>query len=137
MSIKNPSSAVVEAVEGAIAWFEQSQLKGIKWVEKRDPSQPNGIDRVVVTDPGSGPIWARFYEIGTNRPIFVGRDGAVKYSVAEIEHERRTGYNWYVDEPAKLLDKEYPAWRERAFSRKDAKIEFDSLPFLCAFAPLR
>ena len=41
----------------------------------------------------------------------MGRDGVVKYSVAEIEHERRTGYNWYVDEPAKLLKKDYPAWR--------------------------
>src|SRR5215204_6955508 len=75
MSIKDPSRAVIEAVESAIAWFEQSQLKGIKWVEKRDASQPGGIDRVVIQDPEGGSIWARFYEIGTNRPIFVGRDG--------------------------------------------------------------
>ena len=105
MSIKDPSPAVLEAIEAAIAWFEQSQLKGIKWVEQGD-------DRVVVQDPEGGPIWARFYEIGTNRPIFVGRDGVVKYSVAEIEHERRTGYNWYVDEPAKLLTKDYPKWKK-------------------------
>ncbi|HEU5133427.1 MAG TPA: pectate lyase, partial [Pyrinomonadaceae bacterium] len=105
MSVKNPSPAVINSIESAIAWFEQSQLKGIKWVEKRD-------DRVVVQDPEGGPIWARFYEIGSNRPIFVGRDGVVKYSVAEIEHERRTGYNWYVDEPAKLLQKDYPKWRK-------------------------
>ena len=102
---------MTEAVESAIAWFEKSQLKGIKWVEKSD-------DRVVVQDPDGGSIWARFYEIATNRPIFVGRDGVVKYSVAEIEHERRTGYRWYVDEPAKLLKKDYPAWREKYFSRK-------------------
>ena len=105
MSIKDPSPAIVEAIESAIAWFEQSQLKGIKWVD-------NGTDRVVVQDPGAGSIWARFYEIDNNRPIFVGRDGVVKYSVAEIEHERRTGYNWYVDAPAKLIEKEYPAWRK-------------------------
>jgi hypothetical protein len=37
----------------------------------------------------------------------------VKYSVAEIEHERRTGYNWYVEEPAKLLKKDYPAWKQK------------------------
>jgi len=79
-------------------------LKGIKWVEVSN-------DRVVVPDPDAGPIWARFYEIGTNRPIFVGRDGVVKYSVAEIEHERRTGYNWYVEEPARLLKKDYPKWK--------------------------
>jgi len=80
-------------------------LKGIKWVE-------TGTDRVVVQDPAAAPIWARFYEIGTNRPIFVGRDSVVKYSVAEIEHERRVGYSWYVDTPAKLLQKDYPAWKK-------------------------
>ncbi len=105
MSIKDPSPAVVEAIESAIAWFEQSQLKGIKWVD-------TGTDRLVVQDSSAGPIWARFYEIGTNRPIFVGRDSVVKYSVAEIEHERRTGYSWYVDAPAKLLQKDYPAWKK-------------------------
>src|SRR5215212_6371116 len=104
MSIKDPSPAVVDSIESAIAWFEQSQLKGIKWV-----------DSVVLQDPEGGPIWARFYEIGTNRPIFVGRDGVVKYSVAEIEHERRTGYNWYVEEPAKLLTKDYPKWKKKLY----------------------
>lgn len=99
MSIKNPSPAVVEAIESAIAWFEQSQLKGIKWVNS-----------TVVKDPQAGPIWARFYEIGSNRPIFVGRDGVVKYDVAQIEDERRTGYAWYVDSGAKLLSKDYPEW---------------------------
>ena len=105
MSIKDPSPAVVEAIESAIAWFEQSQLKGIKWVD-------TATDRLVVQDANAGPIWARFYEIETNRPIFVGRDGVVKYSVAEIEHERRVGYSWYVDTPAKLLQKDYPAWKK-------------------------
>ncbi len=113
MSINEPSPAVVDAIESAIAWFEQTQLNGIKWVEKPDASQPGGIDRVVVQDPKAGPIWARFYEIGSNRPVFVGRDSIVKYSVAEIEHERRVGYAWYVEEPAKLLKDEYPKWRDR------------------------
>jgi len=113
MSIKDPSPAVVEAIESAIAWFEQTRLRGIKWIEKADASQPGGRDRVVVQDPEAGPIWARFYEIGSNRPVFVGRDSVVKYSVAEIEHERRVGYAWYVEEPAKLLKDEYPKWRDR------------------------
>jgi PelA/Pel-15E family pectate lyase len=92
MSIKNPSRAVVDAVESAVAWFRQSQL----------------------TNPQGGPIWARFYEIGSNRPIFVGRDGVVKYNIAEIDEERRTGYRWYVDDAAKLLSQDYPAWHKKS-----------------------
>lgn len=91
MSIKNPSPAVVDAIESAVKWFEQSQLKDAK----------------------GEPVWARFYEIGTNRPIFVGRDGVVKYDVMQIEEERRTGYAWYVDGAAKLLNTDYPAWRKK------------------------
>lgn len=89
MSIKNPSPEIVEAIESAVAWFEKSQLKS----------------------PEGKPVWARFYEIPTNRPIFVGRDGVVKYDVNQIEEERRTGYAWYVDGAAKLLSNDYPAWR--------------------------
>ena len=112
MSIKDRSPAVVDAVESAVRWFEESELKGIKWIEKADASQPGGIDRVVVKDPNAS-IWARFYEIGSNRPIFAGRDGVVKYELAQIEHERRTNYNWYVEGPSKLLKRDYPAWRKR------------------------
>jgi len=112
MSIKDPSPAVVESIESAVKWFEQSELKGVKWFKKTDASQPGGFDCVVIKDPESS-VWARFYEIGTNRPIFAGRDGILKYDVAQIEHERRTGYEWYVDGATKLLKKDYPAWKKR------------------------
>lgn len=111
MSIKDPSRDVVESIESAIKWFEQSELKGVKWIKKPDATQPNGFDCVVAKDPKSS-VWARFYEIGTNRPIFAGRDGVLKYDVAQIEHERRTGYEWYVDSAEKLLKNDYPRWRK-------------------------
>ncbi len=117
MGVERPDARIVEAIESAIAWFKQSQLTGIKVVEKRDASPPNGFDRVVVEDAGAGPLWARFYEIGANRPIFSGRDGVIKYSLAEIEHERRTGYGWYTSAPVELLEKDYPAWRKKMSSR--------------------
>ena len=113
MGINQPDQRVTKAIESAISWFEKSKLTGIKWEEKPDSLKPGGFDRVVVKDPNAGPIWARFYEIGTNRPIFIGRDSQIKYDVAEIEAERRNGYSWYVDKPAKLLSKEYPAWQKK------------------------
>src|SRR5262245_12980351 len=45
-------------------------------------------------------IWARLYEIGTNRPIYGDRDGKVHYTLAEISEERRAGYRWEDAFPA-------------------------------------
>lgn len=69
------------------------------------------MDVVVVPDPTAKPIWARYYEIGTNRPIFDGRDGIKQYELAAIERERRTGTAWYGSWPQSLIEKEYPKWR--------------------------
>jgi PelA/Pel-15E family pectate lyase len=110
MSIPQPSPEVVDSIKSAVEWFEKSKLTGIKWEAKPDKTKLHGFDRVVVKDPNAGPVWARFYDIQTNRPIFVGRDSVVKYDVAEIEDERRNGYAWYVNSAAGLLSNDYPKW---------------------------
>ncbi|MFC4873836.1 pectate lyase [Negadavirga shengliensis] len=111
MSLENPDDEVIRAIESAVAWFEEVKLEGIKVERKEDPSLPRGYDRVVVEDENAGPLWARFYEIGTNKPMFVGRDGVVRYRLAEIEHERRVGYSYLGPYAESLLEKEYPEWR--------------------------
>ncbi len=58
-------------------------------------------------------VGARFCQIGTNRPLFCGRDGRIKYRLTEIEHERRTGYARYGYWPAVLLARDYPAWQKK------------------------
>ena len=113
MGEENPSPEIIEAIQSAVKWFDRAKLTGIRQVNKADPSQPNGRDKVIVADPSAPPLWARFYEIGTNRPFFCGRDGVKKYRLAEIEHERRTGYAWYTQAPAALLAQDYPAWQNR------------------------
>ncbi|MBL8167131.1 MAG: pectate lyase [Acidobacteria bacterium] len=113
MSVENPSPQIRAAIQAAVAWFEQTKLTGLKVIEKPDAASPKGYDKVVVKDASAGPLWARFYEIGTNRPIFCGRDGVIKYSLAEIEYERRTGYRWYVNAPTTLLAKDFPAWKKK------------------------
>ena len=119
MGIERPDARVVEAVEAAVAWFRATQVSGVRWVERRDTSVPGGYERTAVSDKDAPPIWARFYEIGTNRPVFEGRDGIVRYSVMEIEAERRNGYGWYTEEPLKLLKREYPAWQKRLQSHSN------------------
>jgi PelA/Pel-15E family pectate lyase len=113
MQIDRPDAQVIEAIESAVRWLERMKISGIRVVRKPDESLPKGYDMVVVDDSSSEPIWARFYELGTGRPIFCGRDGVTKYSLAEIEHERRTGYGWYSKAPLKLLTEDYPNWQKK------------------------
>lgn len=110
MGIDRPSPEVVRSIQGAVEWFRAAKLTGIRVERKPAPGTPKGYDNTVVADPAAPPLWARFYELGTNRPIFSGRDSVIRYSMAEIEYERRNGYRWYVDRPARLLDREYPEW---------------------------
>lgn len=116
LGIERPDARVIGAIEAAVNWFRSAEISGMRWVQTAGPP----VDRVVIADPKAPPLWARFYEIESNRPFFSGRDGIIKYNVAEIESERRNGYRWYTDAPAKLLDKDYPAWKSRVAARRAA-----------------
>jgi PelA/Pel-15E family pectate lyase len=106
----------VYAVECAIDWFKKSQINGLR-IDRIDcePVQykyrVSRKDVVAVPDPEAPPLWARFYEIGTNRPFMANRDGTKVYSIEELEHERRSGYAWYGTGPALLLE-EYASWKK-------------------------
>ena len=101
-----PNQEKIDAIESAVKWFKETQLNGIRWERK------NG-ENVVVKDKNAPPIWARFYEIKTMKPIFIGRDSVIKYDVSQIEAERRNGYAWYISEPNRLLNEDYPKWKEK------------------------
>ena len=111
--IDRPSQQIIKSIEGAIVWFNQVKLTGIRLIGKPVPFVERRVDKVVIEDANAPPIWARFYQIGTNRPIFCGRDGIIKFRMAEIEQERRMGYAWYGYWPADLLANDYPAWRKK------------------------
>jgi PelA/Pel-15E family pectate lyase len=113
MSLENPAPGVVASIEAAVAWLESVKITGMRVEKFDDPAAPGGRDLRVVRDPAAPPLWARFYEIGTNRPIFCDRDGVKKYALADIGHERRNGYRWLSDWPRTLLEKEYPAWKQK------------------------
>ncbi len=103
---EKPTPEIREAIESAVRWFGTNKLTGIRWERK------NG-ENVVIKDKNAPPIWARFYQIETMKPIFIGRDAVIKYDVVQIEAERRNGYAWYVDGPADLLTRDYPKWKSK------------------------
>jgi pectate lyase len=105
MSLEKPSSEIRQAIHAGAAWFESAKISGIR-VDKI------GGDTVVVKDPKSRPMWARFYEIETNRPFFCGRDGLRKYQLSEIESERRNGYSWYGSWGNEVAE-HYGHWKQK------------------------
>jgi PelA/Pel-15E family pectate lyase len=118
MLVENPSSEVIDAINGAINWFNTSKIVGYKLIDVVD-GQPdsnsvyeNGFDKILVESPGNV-MWARFYDLDTNLPFFCSRDGIKKSTIAEISHERRNGYAWYGNWPASLISKDYPAWKAK------------------------
>lgn len=58
----------LEPIPAALGWLDRSKLK-------------DGL-------------WARLYEVGTDKPIYGDRDGKVHYTLDEISEERRSGYSW-------------------------------------------
>jgi PelA/Pel-15E family pectate lyase len=117
MSIKNPDAKIINAVQSAVKWFNDSKINGIIVKEISAPRteykyHTTSMDKVIEADPAAPPIWTRYYELGTHRPLFCNRDGKPVYSLAEVDRERRTGYGWYIYSPQEVLDK-YPEWQKR------------------------
>lgn len=105
MSLPDPSPEVIRSVQAGAAWFESAKIEGFRY--KRSGTAPN-----LTADPKARALWARFYEIGSNRPFFCDRDGVVKYDVEEIGSERRDGYTWYGNWGESLANA-YAKWPHR------------------------
>ncbi|MGE3310309.1 MAG: pectate lyase [Limisphaerales bacterium] len=111
MAIEKPSPEVIAAVEGAVAWFRKVVIKGQRLDGIR---RPNGrTARILVPDAAAPPLWARFYELETNRPLYMDRDSKPHHDFMRVGEERRSGYSYHGTGPASLLERDYPAWRSR------------------------
>jgi PelA/Pel-15E family pectate lyase len=105
MRLPKPDPKTVAAVHAAAAWFEKNGLPDV--VYQRDGND----DRQLVHTPGAGPLWARYYSLGTDRPLFGDRDKTIHDDVMEISKERRKGYSWFGDKPSRALQ-EYRRWKD-------------------------
>lgn len=100
MDLPAPPQEVVRAVDDAVAWLEKNALRNAVWKEGRlEPKE------------GANLLWARFYEIGSDKPIFGDRDCSIHYDIVEISEERRKGYGWFGHWPGNRV-KNYKNWRE-------------------------
>lgn len=103
MQLPQPDSNVVRAVHAAVAWFEKTKITGKAF------KNTGSAGRLLVDDPKGGPLWPRYSEIGTDKPLFGERDKSIHDDVNELSKERRRGYGWYVSS-AQNLGKKYSKW---------------------------
>ncbi len=102
MEIQKPSPEVAVALKAAAEWFNKTASSGLVF-------RPVNGERHLVAKPGAGPIWPRYSQLGSDRPIFGDRDKSIHDNVEEISLERRNGYAWF-NETAKRVLEHYDHW---------------------------
>ncbi|WGL16158.1 pectate lyase [Microbulbifer bruguierae] len=105
MTLDNPPPAVKSAIDSAGAWFEAHKMTGLSY-ERGEYEY-----KELIANDDADPLWARFYDIDSDRPVFGDRDGEVYFDIEQVSEERRAGYGWYTERPYKAL-KEYKKWQQ-------------------------
>jgi len=100
---------IEKSIKSAVNWFKQNKIEGYSY----NVSKVNGKAVRKLAEDKNSVIWARFYDINTNKPLFGDRDGSVKYNYNEVSEERRNGYSWFGDFADKLITKEFPKWAQK------------------------
>ncbi|MHB8579002.1 MAG: pectate lyase [Ignavibacteriaceae bacterium] len=117
MSINHPSKAIINSIKGAVKWFKDSRIYGIREMTIKAPKvvykfRTSVTDRIVIKYSTAPPVWARYYALGTNIPFFCDRNGIPVDSLSKVGRERRDGYTWYNYAPQHVLDV-YPLWLKK------------------------
>ncbi|WP_228388253.1 pectate lyase [Chryseobacterium sp. CBo1] len=106
---QNLTPEIEKSIRAAVKWFDESRIKGYTYAVSRESGK---AIRTLSKKEGSS-VWARFYDIPTNKPIFGDRDGSVKFNYEEVSEERRMGYSWYNEAGTKLIESDFPKWLKK------------------------
>jgi PelA/Pel-15E family pectate lyase len=106
----HPSKEVINAVSSAVEWLKTHALKDCKIEHFTNADGKKDIR--MVHQVGASPLWARYYDIETEKPFVCDRDGIKKSDLSEIGYERRNGYGWYGDDALDVF-KKYQEWIEK------------------------
>jgi len=96
--LPHPNAAEQKSIRAAAAWFKKTAIYNQRWRRSPDGAQ-------LVPTPGAEPIWARYYQTGTDIPVFADRDKSIHDNVSELSKERRNGYSWYSADSQRALDR--------------------------------
>jgi PelA/Pel-15E family pectate lyase len=105
MSLPNPSKELVASIQAGVTWLKDHEIMGFEYAGGR------GVEggRRLIAKEGAGPIWARYYSIPAQKPIFGDRDKTLHDDVNDLSLERRNGYAWYSGAEQKTID-DYGPW---------------------------
>ena len=108
MSLPNPSKELVESIHAGVSWLKAHAVYGYEYSGGR--GVPGG--RRLVAKDGTGPIWARYYSIPAQKPVFGDRDKTLHDDVNDLSEERRNGYAWYSNGEQKTIE-DYATWAKK------------------------
>lgn len=83
-------------IESAIKFLRELQLFNREWEGYYDPRKGKPF-------PTGRPIWARFYDLNTERPIFANRGREIVRNIKEVKPERLHGYGWFITAAESLM----------------------------------
>ncbi|MFO1065571.1 MAG: pectate lyase [Pirellulales bacterium] len=97
------------SIESATTWFRSHVIVG-----KQLTKNAEGKSELVDADDKEAQLWARFYDLETEQPIFAGaQDGIVYDSFNEMAKHNKIAYDYFVTRPKEVIGKEYDRWKKR------------------------
>lgn len=105
MSVEHPSPAIIESVKAGVAWLKGSALHGMVW--------SRGPEGMCLRQKADAPLlWARYYSLTTQQPIFGDRDLSIHDDWRDLSPERRDGYAWFDTSAQKAINA-YESWAHK------------------------
>lgn len=107
------SPAIRDSIAAACDWFETHKITGLKKT-KNERGKTDYVPDTTTNDV----LWARFYDLKTQKPIFAGsQDGVVYSTYSEMAKNNKVAYDYFTTRPMDVITKEADRWKKRTASQ--------------------
>ncbi|MBQ9363101.1 MAG: pectate lyase [Bacteroidaceae bacterium] len=90
-------------IDCAVNWLKGHAIHGMKL--EMFTNAEGRQDKRFVPSAGAPNIWARYYDLETDEPLFSDRHGLPLKDFNAIGYERRNGYSWLGDSPKRVIER--------------------------------
>lgn len=110
MGLSQPSETIIQSIEGAISWYKDNKISGFK--RENYVNKQGKRDFRYIEDRHAPDMWALYYDVETNKPLFCESDGEQKGTLDELTYDGRKSLSWYNNDGGKLF-RNYEKWKNR------------------------